>query len=386
VKLKDKYTLDYIRENGLILLEVISGSTSYGTNVSTSDKDIRGLFYMEQDDLLGLEYVEQINDSTNDTVFFELGRYIQLLLTNNPNILELLASPEDCIIYRHPIMDMIKQADFLSKLCKGSFGGYATEQIRKAKGLSKKIVTPMEPEKKTPMDFCYVIKGSKSQPLRDWLEQENLDQLFCGLVAIEHARETYALFYDLTGHNCFSPRISEESRERLKTHLKNKGEKVGLGYKGIEVTQSNAIRVSSVDKEETPLINLSYNKDGYTVYCKQYKEYWDWFEKRNQERFDISSKSGYNQKNMLHCFRLTEMSKEIASGQGVIVRRPNREFLLKIRNGEMEYEVLLDIAEKNLAEADKLFDKSNLQDQPSFEKANELLVNMRKILYNCEGD
>ncbi len=56
-------------------------------------------------------------------------------------MLELLYTPEDCIEYKHPIFDKILEHKdkFLSKSCRWSFGGYAIDQITKAKGLNKKM-------------------------------------------------------------------------------------------------------------------------------------------------------------------------------------------------------------------------------------------------------
>ncbi len=379
--IKKKYDLNYIRDKNLILLEAISGSHAYGTNIATSDEDIRGIFIMDLEDYLGMEYVEQVSDDTNDTTFYEIGRFIKLLMVNNPNILELLNIPEDCIKLRSPLMDLIKSEDFISKLCKGSLGGYATEQIRKARGLNKKIVKPMLVEKKTPLDFCYILEGYSSFPLKDWLNTRSLDQMFCGLVNVPHARDVYALFYDTIAHDCFSEKVSAGFREQTKSWQEKEGKPFGLGYKGVEVDQSNTIRVSSVPQGEKQLAIISYNRDGYTSYCKDYKEYWDWDKKKNPERFKISSEKQYDCKNMMHCFRLTEMSKEIASGQGVIVRRPNREYLLKIRNGEMQYDELLTMAEKNLKAADSLFVNADLMDEPDYEKSNQILIEIRKQFY-----
>ena len=44
----------------------------------------------------------------------------ELLKTANPTVLELLFLPEDCIIYKHPVFDiLIKHRDkFLTKKCR----------------------------------------------------------------------------------------------------------------------------------------------------------------------------------------------------------------------------------------------------------------------------
>jgi len=119
---------------------VIRGSHAYGTNIPTSDTDYSGVFVQNLDSILGMSYVEQINDDKNDIVIYELRRFLELLAKNNPTILELLNTPEDCIIYKHPLFDKIldNRDSFLTKICANSFGGYARQQIGKAKGQNKK--------------------------------------------------------------------------------------------------------------------------------------------------------------------------------------------------------------------------------------------------------
>ena len=69
------------------LLLVIRGSHAYGTNVETSDTDYSGVFIQKIDDILGFNYIEQINDDKNDTVIYEIQRFLQLLSSNNPTVL-----------------------------------------------------------------------------------------------------------------------------------------------------------------------------------------------------------------------------------------------------------------------------------------------------------
>lgn len=75
----------------------------------------------------------QISNETNDEVYYEIGRFVELLLKNNPNILEILATPEDCVLYKHPLMEKLQLKEFLSKLCKNTFAYYVTTQIKKPK-------------------------------------------------------------------------------------------------------------------------------------------------------------------------------------------------------------------------------------------------------------
>lgn len=160
-------TIQEIKDKGLLLFECISGSKAYGLDTSQSDTDLKGVFYLPKDLFYGLEYIPQVNNETNDEVYYELGRFVELLCKNNPNILELLASPNECILYRHPLMDKLNIDMFLSKVCKDTFAGYALTQIRKARGYKKKVVNPIEKERKTILDFCYIMDNYQSIPIKD---------------------------------------------------------------------------------------------------------------------------------------------------------------------------------------------------------------------------
>jgi len=76
------------------------------------------------------------------------------------------------------------------------------------------------------------------------------------------------------------------------------------------------------------------------------------------------------------------MAKEIAQGKGIIVKRPNKDFLLEIRNGELKYDDLVNNAEKRIEELDELFEKSDLPKKPKVNKVNEILIKIRKEFNN----
>jgi hypothetical protein len=90
---------------------------------------------------------------------------------------------------------------------------------------------------------------------------------------------------------------------------------------------------------------------------------------------------GYDGKNISHCYRLLEMAIEIGEGKGIIVRRQNREFLLSIRRGEMDYDQLIEGANLLIEKMDKVFSDSNLPDKIDSSLINDLLLSMRKERY-----
>lgn len=371
---------------------VIRGSHAYGTNVETSDTDYAGVFIQSMEDILGNKYTEQINDDTNDTVIYEVRRFLELLASNNPTVLELLNTPEDCIIYKDPAFDLIlNDSDkFITKICAKSFGGYAKQQISKAKGQNKKQNWEKDKvTRKEVLDFVYVIEGEKSIPWKVW-NNDKYEEKFIGVVNVPNARDIYAVYYDTDAYLCFSESVSEETRNVYKNIRKELGLAMGFGYKGLVKTgeginsaESNQLRLSSIPKGETPICNITYNKDGYTQHCNDYKSYQTWLDQRNESRWvDVKSHGQkIDGKNMLHCKRLMEMAKEIAKGEGINVRRPNTKELIAIRKGEVDLQTLINNVEKEIIEVDKLFANSELPDSIDNEFINNLIVKIRKQIY-----
>jgi uncharacterized protein len=350
-----KLTIEWIKNNGLLVLEVITGSRAYGLDTAKSDTDIRGVFVLPKNRFYGLEYTEQVNNETNDIVYYELKRFMQLLAKNNPNILEMLSIPESCVLQKHAIMEALKPEIFLSKLCEQTFANYAWTQIKKAYGLEKKIVNPVDRERKLILDFCFVYESSETTPLKKYMEVKSLQQEKIGLTAIPHLRDCYNLFY------------SDK-----------------LEYSGImKKEESNDVCLSSIPKGEKPIAMLYFNKDSYSVYCKKYKEYWEWVEKRNDERYKTTMSHGknYDSKNMMHVFRLLLMAKEIATEGKINVFRADRDFLLSIKDGKFEYDDLVKQAENLKDELPVLYQDSNLPDEPDIKSIDNLLVEMRDEYY-----
>ena len=350
-------TIKDLKEKNLLLFEGISGSKAYGLSLPSSDTDIKGVFVLPQDSFYGLDYIPQVNDAKNDEVYYELGRFVELLYKNNPNILELLNTPKDCILYEDPLFKKLAPALFLSKQCKDTFAGYAMSQIKKARGLNKKIMNPMDKERKGILDFCYVQYAQGAIDLKAWLTKHNFVQEFCGLVNIPHMRDIYGLYYDTN-----------------QTY----------NFQGITRTKTvDTIILSSIPKEAKQVAILYFNKDGYKKYCKDYKQYWDWVDKRNDSRYEntISHGKNYDAKNIMHTFRLLDMAEEILSTGNIHVRRPNRAALLEIRRGVFEYDTLMKKAEEKVARIEQFYSNSLLPEQPNKVQIEKVLVSIRKAFY-----
>ena len=391
---EDLFNLIQSKAPGSIpLYLVVRGSHAYGTNLPTSDTDYAGVFIQDMESILGMSYVEQVNDDSNDIVIYELRRFLELLANNNPNILELLNTPEDCVIYKDPTFDVIfeNRDKFLTKICSKSFGGYAVEQIKKARGQDKKQNWEKDKvTRKEVLDFVYVIEGEKSIPWKEW-SYGQFDEKFCGVVNVPNAHDNYALFYDSVAHDCFSELVPESVRESAKHLRKESDLPLGMGFKGLvkvddglNAAESNSLRLSSIPKGMKPICNIIYNKDGYTQHCKDYKSYQTWLEERNEQRWiDVQSHGQkIDGKNMLHSRRLMDMAREIAEGKGIVVRRPNAQELIDIRQGKVDLQTLIDHVESEIKAVDELYKNSTLPDSVDEKLVELILIKIRKKIYN----
>jgi len=347
-----------------IILKVMVGSHAYGTNIEGSDVDIKGVYIQSPEDVLKRGYQEQVNINKDET-YYEIRRFVELCCTGNPTMLELLYSPEDCILFKDPVFDQLieDRHKFLSKSCRYSFGGYAYAQIEKAEGLEKKMNWEKgRTERKSILDFCYVILPAGSTPLKTFLGYQrdmfSTNQMYYGVAKINNARDLYYIY-------------------------PSKGD---LDYHGIcnEEESSNELRLSSIPVSETLKGTvMSYNKDGYMEHCKDYKSYQDWLKNRNQQRYVDTEEHGQkiDGKNLLHCYRLLETGIEIAELETINVRRPNAEFLIEIRKGKHDLDKLLDEAKIKVDKLSDVFKSSKLPETVDRGYFMSLLVKIREEYY-----
>ncbi len=352
-----KIDLESARSPAHLLFECVTGSRAYGTETPDSDTDLRGVFVAPRAAFFGFGVPDQVSDAKNDETYYEISRFIGLLAANNPSLLEMLFAPADCVRHRHPLMDLIRPEEVLSKRCRDTFAGYAATQVRRARGLNKKIVNPLDGPRRGVLDFCHVVSGQGSTPLRDWLDSRGMAQEQCGLVKIPHMRDVFGIYHDPDGSK---------------------------GYRGIlRREDSTELNLSSIPKGEVPIGWMNFNKDGFKKHCREYREYHDWLAERNESRYlaNVAHGRNYDSKNLMHTFRLLDMAEEIAVEGILRVRRPNREFLMRIRRGEFDYEELMRMAEERIARIDAAFAASSLRDEPDHEALEAALISIREARY-----
>jgi predicted nucleotidyltransferase len=362
-----------IRQSGAVLLEYIGGSLAYGTNIPTSDSDVRGIFLLPKSEYLGTRTpVPQVSDDRkiegkkkNDDIFYTFRRFFELLKGSNPNILESLYLPKDCVVSSSPEIEMVIQnrSLFISKACLWSHCGYAFEQVKRAKGKNKKVHNPQPQERPKKADFCRVIAcipGAEPWthpdvgprfpfrpiPLKDmpWVDLAHYH-----ISSVEHLGNAYRMYY------------------------------YGEDAKGV-FRGDDMLCCESIPKEdEHPRFSgiLIYNEVEYEKAVKDWNSYWDWMKNRNEARW-IDQEGGkltFDQKNMMHCVRLLMSGKNILENGEPIIRfsGEQQKYLMAIRNGDIsDYEVIMADVEQMLNGINEKAKTSSLPDDVDYDKIEAL--------------
>ena len=141
-----------------IQYEVIMGSMAYGVSNDSSDMDVYGFAIPPKDyvfphlrgeipgfDSFSLKFEQyqqhHIFDQNAlggkgreyDFTIYSIVKYFRLLADNNPNIIDSLFVPDNCVLHISEIGEMVRENRqlFLHKGCWAKFKGYAYGQMRK---------------------------------------------------------------------------------------------------------------------------------------------------------------------------------------------------------------------------------------------------------------
>lgn len=351
--------LQELRDSGRIIFSCVSGSHAYGTATPTSDKDIRGIYVNPQAEYMGLsEPAGQISDDKNDITYYSLKRIFELLQTANPNIIELLYMPKECVEICTPVMQKVidNRNMFISKKCWHSHSGYAFSQIKKAKGQNKMVHNPQPETMPVKEDFCFVVPSESLQfvvlgreVFYNSLPPDVFQKMPCRPVPIPETK------IDLSQYHC--ARLEQcEHFYRLYYYGK---EAKGV-FRGNDMLVPESIPLND---ERTRFVGLLiYNQHLYDKALRDWHTYWDWKKNRNEQRWLDQEKGAlnYDAKNLMHCMRLLYSGENILKNGEPIVRFEGDKLkhLLDIRFSRLPYEDVMSVVEAKMAEMEAMYETS----------------------------
>lgn len=228
----------FLDENPLlkdnIHLLVYGGSKAYGTDLPTSDTDIRGIATNSAASIFTGKDFEVFTDAATDTVIYSLEKILTLLANCNPNTIEILFVRDKDIIYIDEIGQMLRanRDIFLSRKCIGTFGGYANQQLYR---LQQKTVTAL-PEKEYNDHIAKVIKGM----------QEHLQDRY-GINTIDIINTDDGLIADIKETRCPADKLAD---------VLNEINNVIRSYNRVSTRNKKALEHNKINKHAMHLIRL----------------------------------------------------------------------------------------------------------------------------------
>lgn len=344
-----------------ILLLTLGGSHAYGTNVETSDIDVRGITYNPVDSLLGNRVFEQYEDEATDTVVYGLNKMFKLLLECNPNTIEQLGSkPEHYIILNDDGKKLIENRKiFLSKRAIYTFGGYANSQLRRLQNALARDSYPQAEKEKH-------ILGSIRSAMNSIIEKF-------------HTVNGKLIEYNFANDNGKMVHAYKEYNQKMQ----EMGQFKDFEYGSLNLYPDKSDR-EGMDVEiymdaclhHYPLRDYKGIWNGMNTIVKDYEK----LGKRNTKKDDM-----HLNKHAQHLVRLYLMCIDILTKEKIITYRADEhDLLMSIRNGEFqkpeggyrpEFFELVDDLEKKMKDA---AENTSLPDCPDTEAAYEMLVEMNK--------
>lgn len=130
-------------------------------------------------------------------------------------------------------------------------------------------------------------------------------------------------------------------------------------------------------------LELLAQEKRYRSARERWKQFQQWKKTRNPKRSALEARFGYDTKHAMHLLRLQRMAIEILRGDGVRVRRDDREELLAIRDGALTYDALVEASERNHAAILEARASCTLPERADPAFADELCVTLLRETHGC---
>lgn len=331
--------LEWLRERAILV--VTHGSHAYGLNTPTSDLDIKGVAIPPREYFHGFaKRFEQAESKEPDMVIYDIRKFFALAADCNPNIIEVVWGAAEHIrgatVIGLRLLGLC--GDFLSKKAKHTFSGYAFSQLKRIRTHRRWLLSEIKPPP---------TRAEMGLPERTVIPA---DQLSAAHAAIEKKLATWQLD-DMSGLDQAAKVQILNSLAEMLAEMKITG----------DATYTAAGRSIGYDENFLRLLDL---ERAYKSRRAEWDQYQNWKANRNPTRAALEAKHGYDCKHAMHLVRLMRMCREILTEGKVIVKRPDRDELLAIRNGAWSYDRLEEWAEKQDAELTEVAKTSKLPNAP----------------------
>ena len=332
--------MKWLKENLIYL--TVHGSRAYGMATPMSDLDIKGIvmpppeieyhlfhrFEQAENNPEINNLVEHLKNPLNPKIegtVYSARKFFVLAAEVNPNIIELLWTDSSDQLIMTPLMQKLieKRELFLSNKARWTWSGYACAQAKKIERHRKWIVLgDLKPP--TREEFGLPVTPTRGIDevhgyIKNQVEQWNFNQFpFDEMVRAELKETIWDLLTNLTEreHSVanWPDKYAEGAIHKMRKDLNLKDEAV----------------------------DLIYAERAYAKAKSTYESWLHWKAERNPARKALEEKYGYDCKHSSQLVRLMRMGYEIITEGKVIVKRPDAEELLAIKNGAWSFDKVME--------------------------------------------
>ena len=335
----------------------LHGSQAYGLQNDFSDVDLKGIcipppyvenhlyhrFDQAQNSLWlenKLSYLKNPRNPKLESEIYSLRKFFLLAAEVNPNVIELLFTLPEHHFIMHPIMEnlLANRMMFVSNKARYTFAGYACAQAKKIERHRKWIVLgEVQPPKREDFGLPLIPEPGLSEVLghiKSTVEKWNLNQFL----------------------------LEEMDRSELKDtiwELMSNVTENEISVANWPDIYSDAV-IHKMAKEfnlKDELVHYIYCERAYAKAKQVYDSWISWKKERNPARRELEEKSGYDTKHASHLVRLMRMGYEIITEGKVIVKRPDAEELLAIKNGSWSFEKVMQFKDEMEAKLDAEYNR-----------------------------
>lgn len=317
-----------------LIVKMQFGSHVYGTNIATSDYDIKCVVLPPLKDIILQRVCDSRSESTKqdrslpnspndiDTEIFSLQKYMNLLLQGQTVALDMLFTPKSFFLETETICWEFIRENKNKFLHSGtaSFAGYCKQQANKY-GIKGSRVSAV----KNIVNFLHVSASKYSELARlcDFWDEVIFFTLDKEFISIAERKSSDGQIVDhLECCNRLVPKF---------------------------LTIKGALAI--------------------------YQRLLDAYGERSRQ---AESNQNVDWKALMHAVRVCEQAKELLTTGNITFPRPEAELLLKIRKGELPYKQVAELIENGLAELNEAQRNSILPKEPDYNFAEEIVFKFYK--------